>query len=302
METLIGLVFWSAIGYFIYTKVFNKQNGNEKTSYDNRPTKYNNKSSRFISKTEELKDVEAREIANGIKTHKGIEGLENRIDTQDLKMIDYEENSLMYEKAREKLEILELALSYAWENPYRYVYDVTPDVDTTLEELKMVGKTISRQQYNELSEDEREYYDVITLAEADSIEEANEYAKDYLIEDDEMKDLISFRKIIESDLNDQVKEEAFNKLVSRSDYLMENLYLEVDENMSLYKQYLRNEEKDVKVSKLGDLPYAYDFVDNGYETIEEISSLSDKDILSMYGIGKKRLEEIREYLNSLKSA
>lgn len=297
METLISLFVWGVIGYFIYTKFFNRQIEKEKTSYNNKP-------SGFISKSTEQKDMEAREVADSIKTHKGIEGLENRIDALSDKMDDYhfDENDLMYEKTQEKQEILKLALVYAGENPYRYYYCLETDVDTPLEELKLVGKTISRQKYNELSNEQREFYDAITLEETDSVEEANEYAKDMMLEDDEMKDLKSYRKIMESDLNDKEREEAFNKLVSKSDYLMENLYLEVDEDMSLYKQYLRNEEKSKKREKLGDLPYAYTFIDNGYETIEEISSLSDKDILSMYGIGKKSLEEIRVYLNSLKSA
>jgi len=302
METLIGLLFWGGIAYYLYMKFF--QNKGTRTHIEDSFVYKNNRAG-FSPKTEAQKIIEAKEIASNVKTHRGLEGLQDKIDTLGEKMDDYhfDENERMYNKTEEKQSIMEMALEYAGSNPYRYYYGAEPDTDTPLRELGVIGKTISVKKYNELDEELRGKFDVITLEDAESVEEANEYAVgDILIEGDELKDLKAFRQIIESDETDEEKEKKFNKLVSKSEYLIDELYLDENEEESLYDQYKYIQIMDAKIVKLYPLPCANFFVNHGYEDIEKISTLSDEEIRSMEGIGPKRLSEIRGYLNGIKTS
>lgn len=300
METLIGLLFWGGIGYYVFNKLVGKKNTIRSVE---EPSVYKNEDSRFIPKTMEQQEIEAKEIAKSVKTHRGLEGLQNKIDALSDKMDEYhfKENDLMYEKTEEKQRIMESALEYAGTNPYRYYYAEDPDIDTPLVELKMIGKTISVQKYNELDEMIRDNFDVIYLEDADNIDEANEYAEDNIYLDrDDFKDLLSYRKIIESDETDEGKEKKFNTLVKKSDYLVEELELDPDDSLSLYEQYRQMLIMYEKIDKLFPLPYAEIFIANGYEFIEEIINLSDQEILGINNIGPKRLSEVKEYLKNLK--
>lgn len=296
MESLIGLLFWGGVAYYVYRKLFVKEK--RKDSSANKK-----QGSKAKEQTFEDKGNEAEEIAKKVKTHKGLEALQEKIYTLEEKMDDYQfnDNERMYEKTEEKHSIMEMALEYANENPYRYYYCEDPDVDTPIAELKMIGKSISVQKYKTLDAELRGNFWHVSLEEAESLEEADEIVEDNMsVEKDELNDLMAFRKIIESDETEEGKEKKFNKLVSKSVYLMVELDLDKDENISLYEQYKDIQSINEKIQKLDPLPYANFFVDNGYENIEKISALSDEEIRNMEGIGSKRLSEIREYLNGIK--
>lgn len=248
-------------------------------------------------------DTEAKKIAEGVKTHRGLEGLQNKIDTAQDKLDDYhhDDNERMYEKTEARIEILERALEYAEANPYRYYYDELPDVTTPLEEFKLMGKTISVQKFNELEPADSDRYDAITLGDVEDLEEANEYAKDSVsIDEDELKLLIKFRTIVESGMPEKERQKKFEVLFSESEYLVDELDLDPNENISLYEQYRQNEIMSEKLSKLYPLPYGDYFIDEGIEDMETIKGLTDKEILSINGIGEKRSKEIRSYLDNLK--
>lgn len=301
MESLIGLLFFGGIIYYFFAKF---TAGGDVGVVSDEDYTYEEKGSSFIPKSDYIRDIEAKEIAKSVKTHRGLEGLQNKINALSDKMDEYHfnEKELMYEKTEEKQSIMEMALDYAYVNPYRYYYEVDPDVDTTLLELNMIGKTISVKKYNELDEFTRAKYSPISLEEVENVEEANEIAKDnVLVEEDEFKDLFNYRKIIESDETEEDKEKKFNKLVSKSEFLMDELYLDEDEGGSLYDQYKYIKIMDGKIKKLEPLPHANFFVNNGYEGIEIISALSDEEIRSIEGIGSKRLSEIRKYLDGIKT-
>ncbi len=289
------------VAYYVYMK-FTKSKDVETELYEE--TIFVEQSSGFISKSNEVKDLEARNIAKSVKTHRGLEGLQNKIDALGDKMDDYHYNDkeLMYEKAEEKQSIMGMALEYAQTNPYRYYYVEDLTVDTPLSVLKILGKTISVQKYNELDEKDRNKYYVVTLEEAENINDAEDIAKDdSLIEDEYLKDIIDYRKIIESNETDEEKEKKFNKLVIKSDYLMDELYLDETDNISLYEQYKHIQITNEKINKLYPLPYANFFINNGYETIEVIASMTNNEILGMDGVGKKKLSEIRNYLDTCKN-
>ena len=299
MENFIGIIAWGSIAYYIYLKLFAKK---KKETAVTDIFNYENQKKSFRPKTDREKNTEAHEIAKGIKTHKGIDGLQNKIDALSDKMDEYHYNDkeTMYDKTKEKQEIMERALEYAYSNPYRYYYCGDVDIDTPLKEIKLIGKTISVQKYNELDQFNQRSYSQISLDEAENIEDANEIAKDDSILDrDEIDILIKFRKIIESDETEDEKEKKFNKLVSKSEYLIEQLELDEYQDGSLYQQYKQIQIKHQKIKKLGGLPFANIFIDNGYENIDEIITLSDDKIKSMYGIGPKSLVEIRRHINIL---
>ncbi len=296
MEALVGLLFWGGVAYYIYIKFTN----GDKTSIKVEDSfVYKNESSGFTPKSDVLREIEAKEIAKSIKTHRGLEGLQNKIDALGDKMEDYHfnEKELMYEKTEEKQTIMEMALNYAGSNPYRYYYCEDPTVDTTLTELKMIGKSISVQKYNELDEKIRNVFDVISLEEAENVEEANELAKDNVLsEEEEFRDLISYRKIIESNETDKEKEKKFNRLVKKSEYLMDELDLDPEDDLSPYEQYLEDEILGEKIGALYPMPHAWVLVQNGVETIEDVRALSNEELLALSDIGSKRLLDIRKYL------
>ena len=301
MENVIGFLFWSGVVYYLYIKFIG---GTKKNVEVEDPFVYKNEISRFIPKSDYLREIEAKEIANSVKTHRGLEGLQNKIDALGDKMDDYHfnEKELMYEKTEEKQQIIEMALDYAYGNPYRYYYEVEPDIDTPLVEIKMIGKTISVQKYHELDEELRKNYNHISLEEAEDVEEANELVKDnFLMEEVDFKDLVKYRKLIESDETEIEKEKKFNNLISKSEYLMDELGLDMHEDGSLYDQYKYIQIVNQKIKKLYPLPYASFFVDNGYEEIGNIITMSDDEIRGMYGIGPKSLFEIRGYLDEIKA-
>ncbi len=296
MEALVGLLFCGGVAYYIYIKYTNRDMTNIEVEDS---FVYEDEGSGFAPKSDALREIEAKEIAKNIKTHRGLEGLQNKIDALGDKMDEYHfsEKELMYEKTEEKQTIMEMALGYAGSNPYRYYYCEDLTIDTTLAELKMIGKSISVQKYNELNEEIRNVFDVICLEDAENAEEANELAKDYVLsEEEDFRDLVSYRKIIESNETDREKEKKFNRLVKKSEYLMDELGIDPEDDLSPYKQYLEEKILGEKISVLYPMPHARVLVKNGVKTIEDVRALSDEELLALSDIGPKRLLEIRQYL------
>ena len=303
MESIVWFIILFGVGYIYYVK--NRENiaknkrenlkrlyGNPKN--DEQP--HSNYSNIDI-------DTEAKKIAEGIKTHRGLEGLQNKIDAAQDKLDDYHhnDNETMYGKTEKRMEVLERALEYAVENPYRYYYDELLDVTTPLAEFKLMGKTISVQKFNEFEPGTRDKYDVINLSDADDLDEANEYAKDSIsIDEDELKVLIKFRTIVESDMSEEERQKKLEVLFGGSEYLVDELDLDPDENISLYEQYRQNEIMTEKLRKLYPFPYGDYFIEEGIEDMETIKALTDKEILAINGIGEIRAKEIRNYLDRLK--
>jgi len=200
----------------------------------------------FTPKTENEINNEAEQMAQKVKTLSGIEALEARLEKQEEKYRD-EEDEIKNAKIEENIEILQMAIDMASDQPYRYYYFDEPDTDTELEELKLIGKLLTHKRYDELDNTLQGRFDFVSIGE---MEDAQDMASEYLT--DEVKELIKFRKIVESDLSTEEKAKKFNNLVSKSDYLLEELDLddkpepgEYDNKFeaSLYGQYLQRFER-----------------------------------------------------------
>jgi len=302
MENIIWLAIIFGVGYLYYIK--NKETIAEARKKELKKMYGSSQNNERTLSSRENEDIgaEAKKIADNIKTHRGLEGLQDKIDAAQDKLDDYhhDDNETMYAKTERKIEILDKALEYAYDSPYRYYYDAIPDVDTPLQEFKLIGKTISVQKFHELESSDRDKYDVISLSDVDNLEEANEYAKDNIsLDKDELKDLIKFRTIIESQASEEEKENKLEMLFKKSEYLLGELDLDAEENVSLYEQYRQTEVMTEKLSKLYPLPYADYFIEEGIEDMEIIKDFTDEEILAVNGIGKTRLMEIRSYLDSI---
>jgi len=196
----------------------------------------------FTPMSEDEKEKQAEEIAEKVKTLSGIEALETRFDKLEEKY-QYEEDEIKAEKIEEQMDILRTAIDIAYDKPYRYYYFDDPDTDTELEELKLIGKLITPEKYNEFDKYLQDKFDFVTFYEVD---DAKETAEECLT--DEVKELIKFRKIVESELPEEEKAKKFNRLVSKSEYLLDELELDSEPEMeeydnefdaSLYGQYIQ---------------------------------------------------------------
>jgi hypothetical protein len=285
---LIGVV-----AYFLYMKYFK---GDGRSTNTTLSKKENND---FDKKDLELEqwmiELEAKEIAKKIKTRKGLEALEEKLYKLQEKSdeYDYNDNEVMREKTDKKISIIESAICIAGDNPFRYYFCDDVDMETPQSVIRTIGKSISPSKYEEINDEDKNYFDVITLEEVENIEEANEMAKEYFT--DEAKEVIKLRKIFDSDMDSILKEQKFDALVSKSEYLQEILDFDedIDEDISFYQQYLADRDMRSKIKEFGNFTFAEIFVHQGYENIEEVQKLSDKEILSIKGVGKKTLETIR---------
>ncbi len=248
-------------------------------------------------------EEEAKKIASKIKTPQGLQALRDQIAVLSEKSFEYhqKDNETMYSKTEEKILVYEYALQYAGDKPFMYYYDGgSTDIDTPMSVLKNAGKLISVENFEMLDGDLKSYYDAITLDEVETINEAEKIAADAVSEyKKEIKDLISINNIIESDLNEEEKEKQFNKIVGSSQFLMEELDLNKDDDFSLYRQFNEDKIHNEKMRKLYPLPHAWVLIKNGVETLEEVKLLSDEELLALSDMGPKRLADIREYLNNL---
>ena len=210
--------------------------------------------SHSLRKSDKECKTEAEAIASKVKTLKGIETLEEKIENLHQKSMDYDyqDNDEMREKTEEKIKILELAMDLAYDMPFRYYFMGQVDADTPMELLPMVGKTITINKYEALDSGMQDYFDVITIGDCDGdIEEAKSIAAQDA-EDDihHAKELLKMYKLLTIE-DESEKAKKFNNLVSKSPYLIELLDLDEDPIMedynnefeaSLYGQYLTNFE------------------------------------------------------------
>lgn len=308
MENIIGLLIILFVGSYLYLR--NKEEREEKRRtqlkemYGSKTTqKIKRKAKSYTPMNEDEIEAEAKKIASNIKTHKGLQALEDKIAVLSEKSFEYhqKDNETMYSKTEENILVYEYALQYVGDKPFMYYYDgCCPDIDTPMSVLKNAGKLISVENFEGLDENLKSYYEAITLDEVETIKEAKKIAADAVSEyKKEIKDLISINSIIESDLNEEEKEKQFNKIVGSSKFLMEELDLNKDDDFSFYRQFNEDKIHNEKMRKLYPLPHAWILIKNGVETLEEVKTLSDEELLALSDIGPKRLADIREYLNHL---
>jgi len=286
---LIGIVI-----YFLYIKYFKSDKKPDNAALSKK--EYNDFDKKDLELEQWMIDLEAKEMAKKIKTRKGLEALEEKLYKLQEKSDEYEynDNKTMGEKTDKKIAIVENAISIAGDNPFRYYVCDDIDIETPQSVIKIIGKSIAPSKYEEINDEDKDYFDVITLEEAENIEEANEIAKEYFT--DEVKEVIKLRKIFDSNMDPILKEEKFNLLVSKSEYLQEILDFlddDFDDEISFYQQYLADRDMKKKIKEFGDFSFSHIFVYQGYKSIEEVQKLSDKEILSINGVGKKTLETIR---------
>lgn len=307
METWIGLLLIFLAGGYLYLESKEKQKAQRKVRI--RKT-YNSKKSQ-ISKSKPITytpmthneiTAEAKRIASTVKTRDELQLLEDKISALENELFQYQKNNneTMYSRTVEKQRMYEYARDYAWDNPFMYYYNGGyPRIDMPLSVLKNAGRLISVNEYNQLEESLKSYYKVIALSEIKTKDEAQEIASDaVLLCNKEINDIISLKDITESDLSEEEREKQFNELVSSSQFLMDELDLHDDNELSLYQQY-ENRIINERVKALDSMPHALILVNNGIETLEDINALSDKELLALNNIGPKRLADIREYLNTI---
>ena len=235
---------------------------------------------------------EAAKKAEKITTYNQLEKLEEQLYNAEDKMNDYSDDGKveMYAKAFVKYEILEEAYYIAQDKPFRY-YIADFDINMPIEVIKKAGKLITPKEYEALEDYDDGYFDYFSLGEADNIEELKENAKNIL--NDNNKEIINFIKLAEN--NDISK---INNLLKKSSFLQNEFDIDLDDDLDPYEQYLDYKEIQENITELKKkkIPSAYLFVENGYNTIESIKALSDKEVLAINGVGKKTLEKLRAVL------
>ena len=279
---------------YVLIKIFNN-NDNKKTKneYSNDDLKKYDTNEIKIEYDKEEVNEEAKKKAEKITTYNQLEKLEEQLYNVEDKMNDYEDDGKieMYAKAFVKHEILEKAYDIAQDKPFRYyVSDI--DVNLPIEIAKKAGKLITLKEYETLKVYDDGYFDYFSLEEADDIEELKKEAA-RILDYDNNKEIINFLKLEEK--NDISK---INDLLKKSSFLQEEFDIDLDDELDPYEQYLEYKKAEGYIRELEKkgVPNAYLFVENGYNTIESIKSLSDKEVLAMKGIGKKTLEKLRKVI------
>jgi len=313
MENLIGITILIIFGVYVYVFI-DKTTKKVKRTMKKFGISSNSKTTNqktFTPMSEEEKKEEAKRIAEKIKTPKGLESLQERIDNLEEKIDEYEdENSYGVLKSHEKYEILQMAYDMAMQKTYRYYFAdfCECSVDMPLEVLNTIGKLIAPKQYEQIPDEYKECYDEITLEDAityDNDELKEEYAQQIFEECPKAKlqDLKKIRKILESEeLSEEERKKQFNELVQKSKYLQEELELDEYDDMEPYDVYLDQLAFSQAVDELEKyhIPYAQELVSAGYDTLDKLLKLTKKDLMKIHGIGDKKSEEILRMINRLK--
>lgn len=159
--------------------------------------------------------------------------------------------------------------------------------------IDSIGEIIDPQDYKALTDTEKRFFKKITL-------EDYNYSKGRfktLVKDGITKNgmaILELFRIYYS--HDADKELKFNNFVSKNDFLKTGFDTESD----FYKEFIDEKDTISKIQKLQGLPSSAAFVKAGYENLEDIEKLSDEQILSIKGIGAKKLTEIKFFLTSRK--
>ncbi len=311
MENLIGIAILIIFGVYVYVfidKTTKKVKGTiKKFGISSNVTKQKV----FTLMSKEDKEEESKRIAEKVKTPKGLESLQERMDSTEEKIDEYEdENSYGALKAQEKYEILQMAYDRAMQKTYRYYYAdfCECSIDMPLDVLNTIGKIITPQQYEKIPDEYKKCYDEITLEDAltyDNDELKEEYAQQVFEECTKAKlqDLKKARKILENEeLSEEEMRKQFNQLVQKSKHLQEELELDEYDGMDPYDVYLDHLAFSKAIYELEKyhILYAQELVSAGYDTLDKVLKLTKSDLLKIYGIGEKRSEEILRMINRLK--
>jgi len=279
VDIIIGILVLLAINklYVYFTNLQKLNEKHKKTSKKTKNQKGNKKT--FITNG---RYNQAKEMADKVTTYKGIEALQSKIDKI------YDKDTLT-SADEEKISILEKAIAIASNKPFRYyIENYNVDMHTPLAILNYAGKTLTPKHFDELDKNIQKYFEIITIDDCEDASEAKEIALGELT--DNLKEWKKFRKIVESNEDNIKKSKKLKNLINQSDFLKSEL--DFDEDEDYYEQYLLYK----KAKELEDIPAAYLFVENGFDSREKILNLTDKEILSINGIGPKTLEYVKEAL------
>lgn len=196
----------------------------------------------FVVNTSKKHDEEVNNIVESIDTFKKYEKLEEKLNIMAQKILDLEQDILhgegntanKEEKKSEysyKIEQIEDAIKIIRNNPWKYYYnaELSPFID--LEELTLIGKVISIEEYKNFEEQLKNKMEVITVDCISSDAESKDIAKENLTH--EAKLLIKARTILESDLPQEEKEKKYNNFISKNNILLQ--YFNKD-NINYYQQ------------------------------------------------------------------
>jgi hypothetical protein len=221
---------------------------------------------------------EAQQIADEITTIQQLRGLEKRLETAHDRLSSAQ-TERAYENASRKQEVLDLAVEIASAKTYQWQFIPTLDLDTPLSWLKHA--------YKVYSEEEK-----ATLQHELSSEPYNWYAIDGYGEKEDpepyLKQLIQFRKIVESDTEKQGKVQAINALVSKSKGLRDEFF-DTDGKLSPGDQWFADELRQAG------LPIAVQLYSEGFDTPEKCLKIDPATFSSRKGVGPKKVEQLKVF-------
>lgn len=237
--------------------------------------------------TEEMPDAtqeeltEADIIADGITTPQELSELGRGVSYLDFN----DPRHLAYDKASRKpygyyIKFGDYPLSLKTVFYYEY---------PTENIIRNIGEIIDPQSYETLSDTEKKFFKKITLGDYNySKGRFKTLVKDGLTKEGTV--ILELFKIYYS--HDLDKEFKFNDFVKRNDFLKTGF----DTSSDFYKEFINKKEMISKIQNLRGLPAASTFIKAGYKNLEDIKKLSDEQILSIKGIGAKKLMEIKNFL------
>lgn len=249
------------------------------SSQTSKPMKNTKKStaSGAVSYSKEDILAEAQEIADKVKTPKQFSALEERLDKAQDRAAEAESDKAIA-NAERKARVLEEALSLAGNKAYGWQF--IPDLDLTIPKklLENAYKVFSPADYEkakiELSSDDRDWYKL------DAWDEPEELELD-------VKSLLKFREIVESDLPQDVRERKVNELVDKDDTLAE--FFDSEDVLSPGQQWF------AMVLKEDGLPKAEELYAEGYTTPEACLEIDPNEFLKRKGVGPKTVEKLKQY-------
>lgn len=224
----------------------------------------------------------AQEIADKIKTPRGADGLEDRIDKAQLRLYDLETDKTIANQER-KIEILDRALEIIEQKVFAYQYTPYLSLLTPAEKIEKAFKKFSVEEYQELVEsfDPKQAH----------WSELDRYM-DYEEVDNSTKGLKKFRQIYDSDIDENEKWKKIKQLISSNEELKEEYFYDPDISPKDHFEMARLKEQGI--------PFVDMLFPEGFKVLDDYLNLDPVEFIKKKGIGPAKQKQLIEFQQNIK--
>lgn len=228
-------------------------------------------------------DEAAQEIADKIKTPKGVDGLDDRIDKACERLQELETEKSIASQER-KLEILERARDIVDQKTFAYQYIPYLSLLSPVEKIEKAFKRFKIEEYQELVEslDPKESHWL----------ELDRYM-DYEEIDNPTKGLKKFRQILDSEIEEDEKWKKIKQLIDRNEEFREEFFCDPDISPQDHYEIAKLKEQGI--------PFVDQLFSEGFTKVEDYLNLKPDEFVKRKGIGPKKKQLLIEFQKNFAS-